>query len=545
MQILLGKRCRFLAGSLAALAVAGSIHASELAGSAPESKTYDLWVRNGTVIDGTGAARVAADVLVTADTIEFVGSTAGRNVKARKTIDARGKIVTPGYIDLHSHGDPLTESFVNFLAQGITTVVLGQDGNTAIYESFREPALAAWRAAGRNPQSDAKTVATLAQWMQRVDARGSEVNIATLSGHGSLRAIAGVGEAPQPTAEQMSVMKEILQADLAAGAFGMSFGLEYSPGRYSQAAEQKALGDVVGKRGGIVMSHMRSEDFDKIGAAIDELLQIDAHVHVSHIKIVAGKRAEEANAILDQFARARARGKTVTADVYPYLASASSLHFLYPEWARGESQYQAAVKNRRAELEAHLRKRVEERNGPQAILFVDGPHSGQRLSQIAEQLHKPYEKVIIDDIGYGGPAQAHFLMSEAVQSVFINADHIGICTDGSPEPGHPRSAGSFVKVLEEYVGAPPKMSFERAVYKMSGLAAEILGLDRGVLSAGRKADIIVLSPDQLHSRATWTESALRPSGLDVIVVNGKIAYESGQPVGRNGRIVKRARRPPP
>jgi N-acyl-D-amino-acid deacylase len=542
MHILLRKRCRILAAPLIALLMnATGAHAGESVSGASDGRTYDLWVRNGTVVDGTGRARSAADVLVSGDTIEFVGSTAGRNVKARKTIDARGKIVTPGYIDLHSHGDPLTESFVTFLAQGITTVVLGQDGSTAIYEGSREPALAAWRAASKNPQAATKTMATLAQWMQRVDARGSEVNIATLSGHGSLRTIAGVGDAPQPTAEQMEVMKEILRADLATGAFGMSFGLEYPPGRYSQVAEQKALGDVVGKSGGIVMSHMRSEDFDKIGAAIDELLQIDAHVHVSHIKIVAGQRAEEANAILAQLERARAHGKTVTADVYPYLASASSLHFLYPEWARGESQYAAAVKNRRAELEAHLRKRVEERNGPQAILFVEGPLSGQRLSEIAEQLHKPYEKVIIDDLGYDAPAQAHFLMAEAVQSAFINADHIGICTDGSPSPGHPRSAASFVKVLEEYVGAPPKMSLERAVYKMSGLAAEILGLDRGVLGAGRKADIIVLSPEQLHSRATWTESTLRPSGLDVIVVNGKVAYENGAPMGRSGRILKRTK----
>lgn len=510
---------------------------------AAEGKTYDLWIRNGTIIDGTGRDRFAADILVSGDTIALIGATEAGKVKARRTIDASGKIVTPGYIDLHSHGDPLNESFLNFLAQGITTVVLGQDGGTASFEASAEPSLAEWRAALAAPPADAKTAVTLPQWMQRVDAHGSEVNIAALAGHGSLRGIAGVGEAPQPTPAQLNAMKEVLQADLAAGAFGMSFGLEYAPGRYSKVDEQKALGDLVGKHGGVVMSHMRSEDFDKIGTAIDELLQIDAHVHVSHIKIVAGQRVEEANAVLQQLARARARGKTVTADVYPYLASASDLTFLYPEWARGESQYEAAVKNRRAELEAHLRKRVEERNGPEAILFVAGPYPGQRLSEIAKHLGKPYEKVIIDEMGYGGPAQAHFLMSEAVQSAFIGADYIGICTDGSPRIGHPRSAGTFVKILEDYTGPAPKMSLERAVHKMSGLAAQIVGLDRGVLAAGRKADIVVLSPEHLRSRASWAEPKLQPSGVDVIVVNGQIALQAGKPVkGLHGKVLRRTDR---
>lgn len=522
---------KVLAALALSLSATGAVAAS--------TQTYDLWIRNGTVVDGTGGKRLQADVLISGDTIVHVGAVDAASVQAHRTIDARGKIVTPGYIDLHAHGDPLTGSFSTFLAQGITTVVMGQDGGTASYERSAEPSMAAWRAAS-GTAAEAKSPVTLAQWMRRVDAHGSEVNVATLSGHGSLRMIAGVGNAPEPTPAQMKDMKEILQADLAAGAFGMSFGLEYPPGRYSGIAETKALGDMVGRSGGVVMSHMRSEDFDKVGAAIDELLQIDAHVHVSHLKIVAGQRAEEANAVLQQLARARASGKVVTADVYPYLASASTLHFLYPEWARGEAQYNEAVKNRRAELEAHLRKRVEERNGPNAILFVDGPYGGKRLGELARQLGKPYEKVIIDDIGFDGPAQAHFLMSAAVQDVFLAADHVGICTDGSPQLEHPRSADSFVKVIEDHVGAPPKMSLERAIYKMSGLGAEIVGLrDRGVIAAGRKADVVVLSLERLRGRATWTDTMLPPSGVDVIVVNGGIAYENGKVAASRGKVLRR------
>lgn len=487
---------------------------------AADETPYDLWIRHGTVIDGTGGERVQKDVLIIGDTIAVVAELDGKQVNARRTIDAGGKLVVPGFIDTHSHGDPLTESFTNFLDQGITTVVLGQDGATADLGDD-------------NSQ-------TLADWMRRVDQRGSEVNVATLSGHGTLRTRAGVGNSPQPTAAQLEAMKDLLRKDLAAGAYGMSFGLEYAPGRYSQSAEQKALGDLVGKSGGIVMSHMRSEDFDKIGKAIDELLQIDAHVHVSHLKIVAGQRVEEAQAVLDQLAQARARGKNVTGDVYPWTASASNFVFLYPDWAKRREEYEKAVRDRRAELEAHIRMRVAERNGPQAILFTSGPYSGKRLSEVAQELGKPYEKVMIDDIGYGGPQQAHFLMAPAVHAAFINADYVNICTDGAPGPGHPRSYDSFVKVLDEYVGAPPKMSFERAIYRMSGMPAKALGLDRGTLTPGAKADVLVLSPDELHSRATWTEQQLSPTGIDLILVNGQVAFEMGKATGKlHGRMLRR------
>ncbi|WP_129777546.1 N-acyl-D-amino-acid deacylase family protein [Peristeroidobacter soli] len=498
-------------------AIALTLAASMVRAESPA--VYDVWIRNGTVVDGTGNARTQADVLVSGDQIVLVGPVDAGKIKAKRMVDARGKWVVPGFIDTHAHGDATEQSFVSFLAQGITTVVLGQDGGSMSY-----------------PGDDKLPLST---GMSLIDQRGSEVNVATLTGHGTLRDLAGIGNAPVPTAGQLQAMKDRLLADMQSGSFGLSFGLEYAPGRYSQIAEQKALGDLVGQHGGIVMSHLRSEDFDKIGGAIDELLQIDAHVHVSHLKIVAGQRAAEADAVLGQLERARAQGKWVTADVYPYLASASSLHFLYPEWAKGREAYEVAVKQRRAELEAHLRKRVEERNGAQAILFVGGPHAGKRLSEVAAELKKPYEKVMIDDIGYGGPAQAHFLMADAVQDRFIYADQVMICTDGAPGSGHPRSAGSFIKILEEFVGPAPKMSLERAVYKMSGLPAQTLGLDRGVLAAGQKADLLILDPDNLHSRASWTESTLRPSGVDAIYVNGRLAYERGEPAGKFGRMLKR------
>ncbi|HEX4242009.1 MAG TPA: amidohydrolase family protein [Steroidobacteraceae bacterium] len=516
---------KWLATLALLLPLAHNAAAGPASPSRPAAGSYDLWIRNGTVVDGTGRPRYAADVLVSKDKIAFIGSVAGKDVRARRVIDAHGDIVAPGFIDAHSHGDPFTQSFLNFLEQGITTVLLGQDGFTPNYDPDHVPA------------------ESLSLWMKRLDDAGSEVNVATLSGHGALRMLAGVGDAPVPTEAQMKLMEALLEEDLAAGAYGMSFGLEYEPGRYARLAEEKALGDLVGRRGGIVMSHMRSEDTGKIAGAIDELLQIDAHVHVSHMKIVAGRRAEEADAVLAQLARARAPGREVTGDVYPYLASASDFVFLYPDWAKREEDYRKAVQTRRPELEAHIRKRVAERNGPGAILITEGKYAGLTLEAVAARLNKPYEKVMIDELGYGGPSQAHFLMASAIQDKFIMADHVCISTDGAPDSSHPRSYGSFSKILEDYVGPPPKMSLERAVHKMSGLAAEIIGIpDRGVLARGNKADILIFVPGGVHNRATWTQPKQAPTGFDAIIVNGAVAYEDGRPDGhKHGRMLRKGK----
>ena len=170
------------------------------------------------------------------------------------------------------------------------------------------------------------------------------------------------------------------------------------------------------------------------------------------------------------------------------------MSLIYPEWAKTREQFDAAVANRRAPLEEYLRARVQRRNGPQAVLFISGKYAGKTLAEVAALLGKPYEKVLIDDFGYGGPDAAHFVMSAAVQDQFIADEHIAVCTDGSPTMGHPRSAGAFAKILEEHVGTSPKMSLEFAIHKMSALPAEILGIDRGLIAPGKKSRYIDSRP---------------------------------------------------
>jgi N-acyl-D-amino-acid deacylase len=506
----------------------------------------DLAIVGGTVVDGMGAAPRRADVLIRGDTIEYVGTAAGQRVNARTTIDARGKYVSPGFIDTHAHGDPLTERFHNFLLQGVTTVVLGQDGASPQDRDDgygKRVALDMWRRANAGASDTGAGGVTLAQWMRSLDEHGADVNIAPLSGHGTNRTLAGVGTTPTPTEAGKQAMEEILRADLAGGAFGVSTGLEYVPGRYCGTGELVALARIVGEAGGVVMSHMRSEDDDKIAAAIDELLAQGefARVNVSHLKIVFCKQAGQAQAVLEQMGRARRDCRRISADVYPYIAGYADLTLVYPPWAKQRAEWDDAARERRAELEECLFARVMKRNGPEAILISSGPYIGKTLAQVADELKLPFVKLIIDTFGFGGPDAAHRVMSQEVQDAFIVSPDVAISTDGGPSVRHPRSWGTYPKVLQDYVAGGSGLSLEQAVRKMSGLPTATLGLtDRGVLKAGAKADHVVFDIPNVVSRPTWTDPYQAPAGIDAVIVNGAIAARDGRASeGRFGRVLRR------
>jgi N-acyl-D-amino-acid deacylase len=487
--------------------------------------TYDLLLSNAQVVDGLGGPAYEADILVRGDTIVFVGQADESRVRAGRTVAANGRVAAPGFIDTHAHSDILDPavSFENFVAQGVTTIILGQDGGS--------------------PRTADGNRIPLRTWLAAVEKREPELNVAVLSGHGTLRQTAGATSDALPTPQQFARMKEMLREDLAAGALGLSTGLEYVPGRYSSREELIELAKVVGKVDGVVVSHLRTEDSGQIGGAIDELLEQGRHarVHLSHVKIVLGKRAEEATAVLKQLEEARSRGISVTGDVYPYLAGYNDLGLVYPPWAKAKNQFELAARERRHELESYLLARVNLRNGPGAILLASAPYSGMTLEQVAQQKRKPFQKIIVD-LGYGGPKAAHFVMSQPVQDVFILDENIAIATDGGPTIAHPRSFGTFAKVLEEYVVRDRRMSLEAAVRKMTALPAQAMGLrDRGVLRAGAKADIVLFDPRKIAAKATWEKPALFAQGFDLVLINGRPAREEGR-MNRNtsGRVLLRA-----
>lgn len=503
--------------------------ASETETDGPDyNLSYDLHITGGTIVDGSGDASFAGDVLVSGDKIAYVGAVDASKVKAGRTLDAAGKVVSPGFIDAHSHGDPLQQDndlLRSFLRQGITTVVLGQDGTNPGYFPSDGPD---------------RGINSFEYWIDQVNVQGTGPNVATLVGHGSIRRLSGGGEKDKVTPEEQIKMEQLLIDGMTAGAYGLNTGLEYVPGRYADSEEMAGLARVVGANDGLISSHIRNEDDDIVHDSIAELLEQGqyARVNASHIKVVYGKTREQGDAVLKQLRDARAAGVDVTADVYPYLASFGDMSYLYPEWAKREAEFNDAAENRREEFEEFLRAKIIRRNGPGAILISNGEYSGKTLAEIVEITGKRPEEQIID-FGHNGPATAHFIMTKETQDAFITAPDVSISTDGSPTMRHPRSFGSFPKVIEEYVVRDKVLSIELAINKMTGQTAKIFDiLTRGLLKEGMGADILVIDLENIKANTTWTDIFAAPSGFDYVIVNGQVtdtAVKSSEPT--YGRVL--------
>jgi N-acyl-D-aspartate/D-glutamate deacylase len=478
----------------------------------------DLVIEGGEVVDGTGRPRFAADVVVDAGRIVHVGPV-DASVQAGRRIDARGMVVTPGFIDAHSHGQALA-AHENFIAMGVTTLCIGQDGFSPDGKIF-------------------------ARWAEKLRERKLVLNVAGWSGHATLRQASGI--APE-TPRGLAAMVEAARADLAAGAFGVSFGLEYLPKDAAPLEELVALGRAVAEHGGVVMSHLRSEDDDKIDAALDDLVAVGersgARVHVAHLKVVLGKGVERAERLLGRMDEARKRRVSLTADIYPYAASYTDIGIVFPDWAKHGDRGHARA-SRRAELAAHLRERVGRRGGPAATLFGTGRWRGRTLKQVASELGKPFEDVLIDDIGPRGASAAYFVMDEELQDRLLVDPHVMISTDGQAGSAHPRAYGAFARVLRSFVGERRVLTLEEAVRKMSGLTADAIGLaDRGLVRVGLAADLCVFAPGRVTDRATYLAPSVLAEGIDWVLVNGQAVRKDGRFTrARPGRLLLHARPP--
>ena len=508
-----------LAAFFTLVVAAGCARSGEFDALIALDNRFDILISGGQVADGSGAAAVRADVLVRGDTIAYVGPVDESRVEVATSIDATGRIVAPGFIDPHAHGNPIRDPGLrNFLAMGVTTITLGQDGSSP-------------------------RVADLGAWMDSVDATGPATNVAVFAGHGTIRRLAGVGNEPSPTDAQVDSMAALLRRQFEAGAFGLSTGLEYTPGAYADDRELIPLASVAGEAGRVVMSHMRSEDDDKVEDAIRELLRqgSEAPVHVSHLKVVFGRGAQRAREILALLDSARIAGIDVTADVYPYTASYTGIGIVFPLWARGDAGFDEVVRTRREELEQYLRERVTLRNGPGATLIGSGPFAGRTLAEVADELEKPFEDVLIDDIGPDGASGAYFVMDEDLQETLVADPHVMISSDGSATGFHPRGHGTFAKVIAEYVREKGILTLEEAIRKMTSLPASVIRIgDRGRIGPGYKADVIVFHPDSVHAPATYAEPHQLSRGFEHVIVNGVPAVEAGVfGPRRAGRMLRR------
>jgi len=474
-----------------------------------EYPQIDLVISNGKILDGSGSEAYAGDLVIVGDEIVYIGETtfsekAYKN-RIKDHIDAGKRIVAPGFIDLHSHGDPLmTPAFENFLAMGITTITLGQDGSS--------------------PPID-----PLSDWLGQIDEKGISLNLAMFVGHGTLRELSGISVNPDPSEEELASMLAMLDATLEY-TFGLSTGLEYTPGLNAQDTELAELAKVVGKPRGIIMSHIRNEDDDQIKASILELIEQGKHtkVHVSHIKSVYGKGSDGAKKILKVLQNARENGVSISADLYPYNASYTGISIVFPLWAKTQKQFDLAKRERRSELEAFLRNKVARRNGPEATLLGTAPYTGKTLADLAREYEMPFEQVLIDIIGPKGASGAYFVMNDELQTQLLLDPAISFSSDGRIEGFHPRGHGAFAKIIEEYVVNREVISLPEAVRKMTSQSARILGIsDRGLLKEGNKADIVIFEPERVKALATYPKPHQLAEGFDIVIVNGKIARRNG------------------
>lgn len=489
-------------------------------------------LRGGLVVDGTGAPGRREDVAIRGDRIEAVGEVGP--IEGAEVIDATGLVVAPGFIDLHSHSDgpilrPEARSNRNYLHQGVTTVVTGNCGSGPV---------------------DA------ADYFRAIRERGAGTNVIHLIPHGNLRrSVVGVGDVRANPA-QLRKMAQVVEREMEAGAWGMSTGLIYVPSRYGDTAELIALARVVARHGGFYASHIRGEG-ETLLEAVDEAIAIGresgAPVHISHLKASGranwGKVAEACARIES----ARAEGRAVTADQYPYVASGTSLAaMVVPDWAqRGDAAEFARtaddpVRGRR--LREAIGRGLESRDGGESVRIARyGPNPGRvglSLAEIARREGTTPLEVVLDIQRHGGAAAISFGMSEDDVRFVMQKPYVATASDGSAhvpndrDKPHPRAYGTFPRKIR-YALDEGVISLEQAIHQATGLPASILGMpDRGTIRPGHFADVVVFDPETFRDAATFDDPTRYAPGVAYLFVNGVPAIAGGEFRGRlAGRVL--------
>lgn len=538
---------RFFA--LALLATACTAAPRPSASSAPGADVqtppipYDVVILNGMVVDGTGAPRFRADVAVRGGRIVEVSraSLAGR--AARRTIDATGLIVAPGFVDLHAHIEPIFRlpAAESHLRQGVTLAVGGPDGG------------------GPWP---------VGRWLDSVNATGVGINVATLVGHNTIRSRVLGASNRAPTPGELAQMQAMVAQAMGEGAFGLSSGLEYVPGVYARGDEVAALARVAADSGGIYTSHVRDEA-GGLMASVRETIEVGRQARIpvvlTHAKAVGRPNWGRSVDMLAAVDAARAEGIDAMLDVYPYTASSTGLGILIPSWARagGDTAFARRVRDpaTRDSIVRGIIHLVETERGGGDLQFVqfarvpwDRTLEGRRLADWARSRGlvpsaRVGAELLIEAMLKGGAGAVYHVMSEDDVRRIMTHPHAMIASDGGlTRPGdgtpHPRAYGTFPRVLARYVREQQALELEQAVRKMTWMPAERLRLpDRGRIAAGFAADIVIFDAATVADRATFADPHQYPTGIPFVLVNGAVAVDSGLVTdARAGRAVRRPRR---
>ncbi|BCV24862.1 amidohydrolase family protein [Gelria sp. Kuro-4] len=525
---------------------------------------YDVLIRGGTVIDGTGSPGLRQDVAIKDGKIAALAN----NVRdtATTTIDAGGQIVAPGFIDTHSHSDlmllanPALEEKVR---QGVTTEILGQDGLglAPVYSDTAKAMLQEHLAGLLGSPAVVWNWSSFASYLKCYQHRGTILNVAALVSHGALR-IAAMGMEDRPaTKVELAEMKRLLDEALATGAPGLSTGLIYPPCNYATHEELVELARVVASHGGAFVVHVRNEA-DTLLESLQEMVDLarasGVHLHISHLKTIGKKNWGKVDAALTLLETAQQEGLVVTADQYPYLAGSTALAACLPPWAPAGGPQAMLARLRspeeRARIKAAFRETIPnwqnrgETEGWENVIVASlGSGNpaviGKSIAQLAAERGADPVDVIMDIIlaEENRATMVCFQNCEENLVKVMQKPWVMVCTDGILGAGkpHPRLYGTFPRVLGRYVREQGALTLEEAIRKMTALPAASFGLtDRGVLKEGLAADVVVFEPAVVLDRATYAEPQAWPEGISHVLVNGELVLAEGMPTGAlPGRVL--------
>ena len=524
----------------------GAAAVSAMAASPPRAlgtAEYDLVIRGGTLFDGTGTAGVPRDVAIANGRIAAVAA----RVRGRGAdeIDGRGLVVAPGFIDTHSHADgsiaddPRSESVVR---QGITTIVVGQDGSS--------------RATGGDDRPFGAMLSATA-------ALTPSVNVASFVGFGSVRGAVVGNDSRKATAAELATMTAMVERALAEGACGGSSGLEYTPGAFADLAELTALARPLAARRLPYATHMRNED-DRLLDAIDESIAVargaGCPLHISHLKTQGPRNWGKLDDAFARIDRAASNGVDISFDRYPYVAYWTGLTNLFPVWSRdgGTSAFLVRLADTvvAPRIRAETLAKVELIGGWDNVQIsavrapADSTAPGRRLGAYAASLGSdPYElAVALLQRSEGSVGMVGFAMSEENLDRILAHPRCTVCTDGggfavdgptrrgSP---HPRGIGTFPRVLGRYVRERRVMPLAEAIRKMTSLPAARMRLrDRGRVVRGLAADVVVFDPATVADRATFDAPFQYPVGIEAVIVNGRVALRGGERSAAAGQVLR-------
>jgi N-acyl-D-amino-acid deacylase len=523
-------------------------------------------IENARIIDGTGSPATPGCVRVEDGVITHAGPAAP---EADRTIDANGRVVCPGFIDTHSHSDlaVMEAPFIwPKIRQGVTTEILGQDGISMAPLPIRH--IPAWRKNLSGLEGESETLdwtwETTDGYLARLERSGAGTNLCYLAPHGNVRMEAmGLDGRPAGPGD-LTVLQAVLRREFEAGAFGLSTGLIYPPCTYADQAEMEALCFVAAEFGRPLVIHQRSEA-DTILESMAEVLDIarhtGVHVHFSHFKICGKYNADKFEPVLALLDQAADEGLKVTIDQYPYVAGSTMLGAILPPWAHAGGTDK--LLERLADEKARARMLRDIRDGiPGWDNFVafagadgifvtsvrtqaNGDAIGKTLVQLGEMRGKPPLEAALDLLlqEENAVGMVDFYGLEEHVKAFMARPEMNVCTDGllGGTP-HPRTYGAFPRVLGKYVREEQVMPLETAIRKMTGKPAETFKIDkRGLLKPGYHADVVLLDPDTVRDKGTYTEPRQHPVGIDLVMVNGTVlhgptAEDTPTPSGRVLRL---------